>query len=157
MSLYFYKPTNPAQNSLTGHVGSGISTGRFVGTINEIFAHVPAPPSGTDNVFYQYRKVYIKNTYLTTVAGVGAWIEAGEHPEQLDVGLETTANQFITSPTGAPTSINWIHATGYRSALQIGSLAPSASSGIWIRQTLSGIEQPDGYVAAILYSAGVVL
>ncbi len=159
MALEFYKPLYNPASAMTGQVGGAISTGRFHGVLGELFYHVAAPPSGVDEVAHQYRKVFIKNTYLTTITNVGVWIEATEHPEQLQVASETSPNQIILSPTGEPSGVSgssWIQASGYRSALPVGSLAPAAVTGIWIRQSLSGIEQPDPYVFATLYVAGLV-
>lgn len=153
--LNFYKPLyNPT--GLTGLCGSSITTGTFNGVINEIFCHVSAPPSGSTNTFYQYRKVYVKNNFLTPITTVGIYVDAIEHPEQIHLGVETGANQMCSSPTGAPTGVTFSSYTGYQTSLQIGALAAATYTGIWIRQTLSGITQSDPYATFRLYAAGVV-
>ncbi len=159
MSISFYRPLSNA-TGLTGFVGGQISTGRLYGVLNELFAHVPSPPSGTIGVYNQYRKVYIKNEYVTPVINIVAWVEGAEHPEQLYLGLETSTSQEITGALIAPSGISgsgWYTTSGYGHGMPIGSMGPSAATGIWIKQELSGINYPDPYATFTLKVGGQVL
>lgn len=143
-------------SSLTGQVGGGISSSLLSGYLSELFYHVEAPPSGTTDVFYQYRKVFIKNTYSTTSDQTKVWLDALEHPEQISIALSASMSDSSTTPTGQPAGVTgWLNPTTYATGLSIGSLTPNAYTGIWIREALSGISTADPYSSFRLVVGGI--
>lgn len=140
-------------NNLTGQVGGTVSSLALSGYIDELFPYVSAPPTGSNEVFVQYRKVFIKNEYETDSSTTRVWIEGAEHLNQISVGIGG-ASDTISSATGIPSVSIWATPTSYSNGLEIGTIAANTASGIWLRQTLSGIVNPDPYVTFRLYIGG---
>ncbi len=147
-----YNPTN-----LTGQVGGGIGTEMLSGYLGELFYHIATPPSGIDEIVYQYRKVFVKNTYAVQSTYTRVWIDSLEHTDQISVANSYTLNDTASTPTGQPTNVTgWSLPTDYAEGLPLGTLNPNTSTGFWIRQALSGIASPDPYATFRLYVGGVV-
>lgn len=144
-----YNPSN-----LTGTVGGTISSTQFSGYVNELFYHVSTPPSGAESGFFQYRKLYIKNVSAFNYIGCRVWVDSVEHPEQIKIqlasGLDTTTNP-ITAPTLSGT---WESPSNYAEGISLGTLNINNSTGIWIRQELSGISEEDPYATFRLSCGG---
>ncbi len=144
-------------NSLTGQVGGAIGTATLSGYLSELFYHVEAPPSGTTNAVYQYRKVFIKNTYSTTSDSTKVWLESVEHPEQIYISLSTSLNDSSSTATGQPAGVTgWVSPDTYASGLSLGSLSSNGYTGMWIRQGLSGISSADPFASFRLVIGGIV-
>lgn len=155
MSYGFYKPlSNPA--GLTGTVGGNISSYQFSGQLAELFAHVSAPPSGLDPV-YQYRKIFIKNEFSSSSANTRVWLDAVDRPEQIAIALGTALADSTTSPTGQPASVTgWVSPYNYVNGISLGTLAVNGYTGIWVRQTLTGIVESDPYCTLRIYAGGAI-
>lgn len=144
-------------NNLTGQVGGDISSSTLSGYVTELFPHVSSPPSGTSESHVQYRKVFVKNEYDYASDETRIWIEGAEHPDQVSVAIATGVSEVLASGTVAPTGNGaWRTPTNYANGISIGTLPASSYSGIWIRQTLSGIASADPYVSFRLYIGGVL-
>ena len=147
-----YNPSN-----LTGQVGGSIGSEILSGYINELFQHVASPPSGLSTTSYQYRKVFIKNTYASTSTNTRVWLDAIEHPDQISLSKATGASDLSTSSTGAPVgAYSWMSPSNYAEGVSLGTLTSNAHSGVWIRQALSGVSTPDPYATFRLYIGGIV-
>ncbi len=156
MTLNFYHAANNP-TGLTGTVGGAVSTDVISGYLGELFAHVAAPPTGTNTGVVQHRKVYIQNNYGTTSLGTKVWIDGLEHSGQIHIAPESGANQSITHPTGTPENVTgWVDPVNYLSGMDFGDITSGAASGIWIRQTLSGIQVEDPYATFTLHAGGLV-
>lgn len=146
---------NPSD--FTGQVGGGIGTEVLSGYLNELFQHVTAPPSGLDDVAFQYRKIFIKNTHPTTSTNTRVWIDAIEHSEQITIDNASGLADTTYASTGEPIGVTgWKETSNYADALSIGTLSANASTGVWLRQTLSGIDNPDPYATFRIYVGGLV-
>jgi len=153
----YHTSANPT--GLSGSVGGAISSTGIVGTLGELFAYVDSPPSGTTDPVFQYRKVHIKNISANVITGIYTWLDGVEHTGQIDIGVERETDQSITAPTGsaqAPTNVTFSDPYNFSGGTFIGTLTGSESTGIWIRQTLSGIHSPDPYATFILNFGGIV-
>jgi hypothetical protein len=147
-----YNPSN-----LTGQVGGYISSQELSGYVNELFQSVTSPPSGIDTTAYQYRKVFIKNEYTSTSTNTRVWIDAVEHPEQISLARSTGLGDTHTSSTGESIGISgWSSPSNYAEGVSIGTLTSNASTGLWIRQALSGISSPDPYATFRIYVGGII-
>lgn len=144
-------------NSLSGTVGGGIGSATLSGYMGELFYHVSAPPSGTNDTFYQYRKVFIKNDYSRSSTYTRVWIDAIEHGEQIAIAKSASLTDSITSPTGTPIGVSgWVSPSNFAEGLSLGTIPSNTYTGIWIRQGLSGITSPDPYATFRLYVGGVI-
>lgn len=147
-----YNPSN-----LTGIVGGAIGTEVLSGYLGELFYHVDAPPSGIDTTSNQYRKIFIKNTYTTTSTYTRVWIDSLEHVDQISIANSYSLSDSSSTPTGAPASVSgWALPTNYAEGMPIGTLAPNAYTGIWIKESLSGITNPDPYATFRIYIGGIL-
>lgn len=147
-----YNPSN-----LTGQVGGDISSQILSGYINELFQHVSSPPSGISTTAYQYRKVFIKNTYSNVSTNTRVWFDAVEHETQIALANSTGMTDIGSSSTGQPIGISgWTSPSNYAEGVSIGTLSPNAYTGVWIRQALSGVSSPDPYATFRLYIGGIV-
>lgn len=155
MTWAFYHTTNNP-TGLSGTVGGAISTTGVAGNLNELFAYVDSPPSGVDTEAVQYRKIHVKNEGTVTLTGVYVWIDAIEHTGQIYIGVEDSAEQSISEPTGsAPTSVSFSQPLSYTEGISLGTFAADAHTGIWLRQTLSGISEPDPYATFRVSIGGI--
>ncbi len=152
--LVFYKSEyNPT--GLTEQVGGNIGTTPLSGYLGELFTYISSPPSGTDSA-NQYRKVFVKNTYTTSLEYVRIWLDAVEHPEQISIANSNTYNDTSSGASFAPLSVSgWTSPTNFFSGLDLGTITPNTYTGFWIKQTLSGIDTPDPYATLRLYAGGV--
>jgi hypothetical protein len=152
----FYLPQfNP--DNLTGQVGGVTSAVPVSGYLGELFVHVSAPPSGTQVGATQYRKVFLKNEFTAQSTITRIWLDAVEHLGQISVALEDSVGDTSTDPVTEPTNVTgWVSPTNYSEGLEIGTLAANNSTGLWIRQTLSGISIADPYATVRLYGGGLV-
>jgi len=147
-----YNPSN-----LTGQVGGGIGNDLLSGYIGELFYHVAVPPSGIDITAYQYRKVFVYNGHDTSSTYTRVWIDSLEHTDQISIANSATLSDLSVSSTGAPTAASgWVLPTNYAEGTYLGTLAPNAYTGFWIRQSLSGINNPDPYATFRIYVGGIV-
>lgn len=152
----FYLPQNNPAN-LTGTVGGAISTVPLSGYLDELLLHVDAPPGDSASVFYQYRKVYITNEFSTESTDTHVWLDAVQHPEQITLALEGSANQSISNAITEPLSVtSWSSPSNYAEGLDLGDLSAGASAGIWIRELLTDISQSDPYATFRLVVGGLI-
>lgn len=151
----FYKSTyNPV--GLSGTVGGAISSVPLSGYLNELFAHVDAPPSGIEPV-YQYRKIHIVNEFVTTSTYTKVWLDEVDHTDQLSIALEPSGSSQSSSPTTAPSGIStWYSPSNYVEGISIGTLVSSAHTGLWIRQTLTGIVEEDPFATCRICVGGII-
>lgn len=147
-----YNPSN-----LTGQVGGDISSSTLSGYIDELFYNISTNPEGIDTT-YQYRKVFIKNEYATQSTNTRIWIDALEHDDQISLCVATGLTDTSTSPTGEPLGVtSWSLPRNYAEGIDLGSIGPSTYSGVWIRQSLSGVTSPDPYATFRIYVGGIVV
>ena len=152
MFEFFHPQNNPGD--LTGLVGGNITTQRLTGYLGEVFTHVESPPTGIDMTGTQYRLVYVRNTSTTPLVDCRVWLEDLEHPEQ--ISLTTGASTLTANATTEPATIGtWESPTSYQQGFSIGNLGAGASQGIWLRQQLSSITEPDPYATFRLVVGGV--
>jgi hypothetical protein len=151
-----YKPEyNP--NSLTGTVGGNIGSQLLSGYLGELFYHISTPPSGVNETTYQYRKVFIRNTYSRSSTYTRVWIDAVEHEDQISVAKSSALSDTSSSPTGSPAGVSgWVSPSSFAEGLSLGTIPPNTYTGIWIRQALSGVSTPDPYATFRLYVGGVI-
>ena len=144
---------------LASAVGGDITGALLQGNLNELFAYISAPPSGSSAGIEQYRKIHVKNISSFTLTGVRLWLDAVEHSGQIDIGIEElNATQTISDATGAaPTSVLFGRPIDFNSGTGIGtsSFPPNHSTGVWIRQTLTGVDEPDPYASLRLTVGGI--
>jgi len=151
----FYKSTyNPI--GLTGIVGGAITSTTLSGYLNELFAHVTSPPSGTVPT-YQYRKIYITNDFETTSTYTRVWLEDQDHVGQIYLALDSSDSSTTTSPTGAPAGISgWDNPSNYVEGLELGTLAAGSHTGIWLKQELSNIIEEDPFATCSICVGGII-
>lgn len=155
MYQIYHAEYNP--NNLTGVVGGDIGTSLLSGYIGELFYEITSPPSGLDTTEYQYRKVFIRNTHTTTSYYTRVWIDAAEHIEQLSLATPTGLVDSSPTPTDQPTGVSgWTTPENYAEGLSLGTLTVNGYTGLWIRQSLSGITSPDPYATFRLYVGGII-
>lgn len=152
----FYKSElNPTSN--TGEIGGDISTEVVSGYLGELFQRVDAPPSSSDLSTVYYRKIFVTNDHDFTSSETRLWLDAEQHRGQIAVATQTGTSYSIPSGQAEPTGISsWANPQNYADGLEVGSLAVGAQTGIWIRQTLTSIEEPDPYASLRLYIGGIV-
>lgn len=147
-----YNPSN-----LTGQVGGDIGSSTLSGYIDELFYNISANPEGVDTT-YQYRKVFIKNEYATQSTNTRIWVDAIEHDDQISLSLASGLTDTSATPTGEPAGVtDWSLPRNYAEGIDIGSLGPNTYSGVWIRQSLSGVTTPDPYATFRIYVGGLVV
>ena len=156
MTFDIYKPEyNPS--NLTGQVGGNIGSEVLSGYVNELFQYVVSPPSGINTTAYQYRKIFIKNTYDGTSTNTRVWIDAIEHEEQISMSISASLADTSSSSTGQPIGVSsWRSPSNYAEGVSIGTLTPSAYTGVWLRQALSGVSNPDPYATFRIYVGGII-
>jgi hypothetical protein len=157
MTFEVYKSEyNPS--SLIGQVGGDIGTEVLSGYIDELFYTITATPEDTDITTYQYRKLYIKNEYSTPSTNTRVWIDALEHEDQISLSLSTGFTGTISNPTGEEPvgATGWQLPTNYAEGIDIGTLPSNGYTGVWVRQSLSGISIPDPYATFRVYIGGLV-
>lgn len=150
---FYHTASNPT--GLTSTIGGTISTSLVQGTLGELFSYVNAPPSGTDLSQNQYRKIHIKNSSAVTLTGVRLWLDAIEHTDQVHMGLEVTGGQDTTNATTAPGSVSFSQPVTYNTGIFLGTFVAGYHTGVWLRQTLSGIHEPDPYATFRVNVGGV--
>lgn len=153
---FFHSVDNPT--GLTGSVGGAIDvTNPFSGYLDELFVHVAAPPSGINTGAFQYRQLYVRNDQAKTSTSTRIWLDSVEHSGQIHIGLASGTAQSSASPTGEPAGVPiWYHPIDYSTGLEIGSMATGAASGVWLRQSLSGIVINDPYATFRFHIGGIV-
>ena len=75
------------------------------------------------------------------------WLDSIEHDDQIAIGIEVTGGQDAPNANTLPTSVIFSQPTTYNTGVSLGTLAASFHTGIWLRQTLSGIHEPDPYAS----------
>lgn len=154
----FYKTTYNPTGYTTGVVGGPITSVLVSGYIGELFPTREAPPEGYGNVYTQYRKIHVKNEYQSTSTNTTVWLSSVEHPDQIAIALEYTGNSTINSGVAAPQYIDtWYSPTTYAEGVLIGTLSPNASTGVWIKQTLTGTAKADNFASFSIKIGGVVI
>ena len=155
--MYNFYLSNSNPTGLTGTVGGTITTTPLSGYLGEVFAFVSAAPSGSQTGSFQYRKIFVKNEYASSSTQTKTWLDAVEHTGQIHIAKETTVGDTSTDPTVQPAGVTgWVSPQTYIEGLNIGTLAANSSTGIWVRQTLSGISRPDPYATFRLNVGGLV-
>lgn len=151
----FYKPQyNPA--NLTGQVGGTISSSLLSGYLGELFCIVDAPPPDTEEIVYQYRKLFIKNSWTAVSANTRCWFDAVQHPGQISVALQTGGPGLIANAQTEPVGItDWTSPSNYIDGLNLGTLNVGSSTGLWIREKLENITEPDSFASLRLYIGGI--
>ena len=152
----FYKAEyNP--NNLTGQVGGSSTTINLSGYLGELFPRVDAPPTESDRVYTQYRKIFIKNEYDSTSNNTRLWLDAEQHRGQIAIAVQTGVSYSITSGSVEPTGISsWANPQNYANGLEIGTLTANSITGVWVRQTLTSITEPDPFVSLRLHIGGIL-
>ena len=155
MSFKFFGCTyNPT--GLTGTVGGSISSVELSGYLGELFYHQRAYSSDTTGTVIQYRKFYVKNTYSTTSDDTRLWFDAQHVSGQMAVALETGSpltGNVLDGPSGLS---GWSAPTSYSGGFRLGDIATNGYTGIWMRQTLTQIDESVPYVSLRVYVGGVV-
>lgn len=153
MFIIYHSEYNP--DDLTGVVGGELTSTPLSGYIDELFRTVEAPPSGLEEAAYQYRKVFVKNEHDSNSTNVRAWIDALEHSGQIAMAVGTNTDTSYVDEE--PTVSDWYTPTNYSDGISLGDLSIGSYTGIWIRQTLSGISVADPYATFRIYVGGLVL
>lgn len=152
MLKFFISEYNPRH--LTGQIGGGIAT-ELSGYLGEVFCNVQAPPVESTGTYYQYRKIFLKNEYNFTLSNVKIWLDAEQYPGQISLAGQTGTSYSISNATVEPTGISpWAHAVNYADGLEIGTFSSNYYTGIWLRQSLTNIQEPDPFVSLRLYAGG---
>jgi hypothetical protein len=142
---------------LTGQVGGDLGAIELSGYLGELFTFAEAYPSETSIGVYQYRKIYLVNNYGRDCEDVRLWIDAehvtGQIQLSLDVGGATTGSVNI-EPTGLVGS--WASPKNYSNGLSVGTMSNGDYKGVWLKQTLSGIESSNLYASFRLYAGGIL-
>lgn len=147
-----YNPSN-----LTDQVGGDISALELSGYIDELFYDISVNP-GDSTVVYQYRKVFVKNEYETQSTNTRIWIDALEHEDQVSLALEGSASDVSSSPTGQPAGVtSWTLPRNYAEGIDLGSIPANSYTGVWVRQSLSGLISPDPYASFRIYVGGIIV
>lgn len=155
MFKFFKSLHNPS--NLTGSVGGEISTVELSGYLGELFAYVASPPEETTGAYYQYRKIFVKNEHEFSSTNTRLWLDAEQHPGQISISIQTGGSATMANATTEPSGISsWTNPTNYSEGIEIGTISPNAHTGIWLRQTLSNITEPDPYASLRLYIGGIV-
>lgn len=155
MFKIYHSEYNP--QNLTGQVGGSISNYELSGYVGELFETVSAPPSGLAEVVYQYRKVFIKNTYNRSSTNTRVWIGSVEHEEQIAICNSSGLADYTSTATGQPVGVTgWNAPYTYADGINLGTIPVNSYTGLWIRQALSGIDTPDSYATFRLYVGGIV-
>jgi hypothetical protein len=155
MSFKFFKSQfNPT--GLTGKVGGSIVETELSGYLGELFAHQYAYPIESTGAVVQYRKVFVKNEYSMTSTDTRIWLDAQHTSGQIYLALQT--GSLGTGSVQRPPSdlYGWVAPNSYSGGLNIGTLHPTESTGIWLRQTLTSIESSNPYTSLRLYVGGIV-
>ena len=155
MSYKFFK-SEYTPTGLTEKVGGNITSVELSGYLGELFPHQYAYPIESTGAVIQYRKLFIKNTYTSSSTETKIWLDAQHVSNQIAVAVQV--NQSGTGNyQNPPSGLNgWYYPTTYGNGVSLGTLAPNASTGIWLRQTLSGVETSNPYTSLRLYVGGVV-
>lgn len=155
MYQIYHAQLNPA--NLVDEVGGAISSSLVSGYVGELFQYISAPPSGSETSEYQYRKVFIKNTYAGISSQTRVWIEALEHSGQVHIALATSSVETTEDGTTAPPYVTgWVDPQNYSEGLDLGTISPGSSKGIWLKQTLSGVSEADPYVSFRISVGGIL-
>ena len=156
---FYHTTSNPT--GMVGLVGGDITGSLIQGNLNELFAHVDAPQSGISTADVQYRKLHVKNTSSSTLSGVRIWLDSLEHSDQITMGLQSVSftgnSTLIASPTTAPDSVVFSQPINYTGGLDAGVFAPAYTTGLWIKQSLQGIHEPDLYSSFRVNVGGIEL
>lgn len=155
MSFKFFKcQFNPT--GLTGKVGGSIIETELSGYLGELFVHQYAYPSETTGAVVQYRKLFIKNQYDMTSTDTRIWLDAQHTSGQIHIAVQT-GSLGTGSVQLPPNNLSgWFASSSYSGGVKIGTLHPTESTGIWLRQTLSNIEATNPYTSLRLYVGGIV-
>jgi hypothetical protein len=156
MSFSFYLPeSNP---STTGsQIGGAITSSPLSGYLGELFPRIEAPPVNSSLSFVQYRKIFVKNEYNFGSANTRLWLDAEQHRGQIAVAVQTGVSDTIANALAVPSGISdWASPTNYSNGLEIGTLGSNSYTGVWVRQTLTDISEPDPYASLRLYIGGLL-
>jgi len=140
---------NPESNphSLSGYTGGDITNIELVEGINYLFSPVDmhALPAGYGEQFYQYRKLWIKQSEknFATLYLRFSNIEYTGNISFANTSSIADSNATL-SPTGLPSGYFEMDFTGgVGGVLSLGTGSPGDSWGIWIRQTFVSGHIPD--------------
>lgn len=152
----FYKSEyNP---STTGSVvGGNITTLPLSGYLGELFPRVDSPPEESTGSAVQYRKIFVKNEYEFSSSNTRLWLDAEQHRGQIAIAIQTGVSNTIANGLATPTGISsWANPTNYSNGIEIGTLGSNTATGVWLRQTLTNITEPDPYASLRLYVGGIL-
>jgi hypothetical protein len=155
MSFRFYKSEyNPT--GLTGLVGGDITVDELSGYLGELFAYQYAYPSEVTGAVVQYRKIFVKNTYVVVSYDTRLWFDAQHVSGQMAVALQTGGpgtGAVNSTPSGLS---GWSYPENYTGGFRLGDLSDNATAAVWLRQTLVNIETPSPYTSLRIYVGGIV-
>lgn len=155
MTTYFkfYKPLyNPT--GMSGTVGGEITTEELLPRKNALFA-----PRNTSelSVSEQYRKLFIKQVYSTTMTGLTVELVNTEHSDQITFGIATgDINEYITSPLTSPTGVAITGSTS-SSVMYTGSGIAGTVIPVWLKQTIGVNSGDDDFVSFQLRILGTII
>lgn len=152
----FYTPQyNPTTTGST--IGGNITNNELSGYLSELFPRVSAPPEESTGSYIQYRKIFIKNEHTLQSLNTRLWLDAEQHRGQIAIAVQTGVSNTIANAASEPTGISdWANPSNYSNGLEIGTLTAGSHTGVWLRQTLTAITEPDPYASLRLYVAGIV-
>ena len=153
----FYK-SEYCPSDLTGQVGGNITQYELSGYLGETFAYTVAPPEEYSGAYYQYRKVFVKNTYSSTSTNTRLWLDAEQHPGQIAIAIATgQLSNSITGSSNAPQGVSsWASPQNYSQGILVGTMTSNSSTGVWLRQKLQNITEPDPYSSLRIYVGGIL-
>ena len=154
MFIFYKSEFNPT--NLTGQVGGDITSVELSGYLGELFVHREAPPYESTGVYYQYRKIFVKNDYDVSLTDVKMWFDAEEHPGQISMAAQTGASYSIANGTIEPTGITvWSSPNNYSEGIDLGDLSAGAHTGVWLRQALTNISEDEPYASLRINIGGI--
>ena len=154
MSTYFsfYKPaSNPT--GLSGTVGGAISAVELLPRKDTLFCPMSASSLVDTN---QYRKLFIKQIYNATMTGVSIQLVNVDQTGQIAFALTTGTNDTSSSPTVAPSGVNFTGNAVYPLYVT-GSTVLNSVIPIWLKQTIPANAGDDDFVSFQLRVVGTIV
>ncbi len=129
--------------NVNASLGGAISSTTIVdNTLNNLFAYASGAESDAGSV--KYRAFFVKNTHATlTYENAIVWISSNTPSATtavtIGLALETGSpiDTIVNEDTAPDPAVTFTTADGVLNALNVGSLAPGASKGIWVKWTIT--------------------